>query len=69
MQIAAGHNVTLTRGQLVAATVALVLMVSVAAGMLLATGGLDTGLGDGLGISGNSLPENTRPMILIPLPR
>jgi len=66
MQIAAGHNVTLTRSHLVAATVALVLMVSVAAGMLMATGG---GLGDGLGLPGNSLPENTRPMILIPLPR
>lgn len=70
MQIAAGHNVTLTRSHRVAATVALVLMVSIAAGMFLATGGgLSDGLGDGLGVPGNSLPENTRPMILIPLPR
>jgi len=26
-------------------------------------------MSDMLGIPGNSLPENTRPMILIPLPR
>ena len=37
MQIAAGHNVTLTRNQLVAASVALVLMVGIAGGMLFAT--------------------------------
>lgn len=66
MQIVVGHNVTLTRGQLVAGTVALVLMASVAGGMLMATRG---GLSDVLGVPGNSLPENTRPMILVPLPR
>ena len=66
MQIAAGHNVTLTRNQLVAASVAMVLMVGVAGGMLLAT---KTGLTDLLGVPENSLPENTRPMILVPLPR
>jgi hypothetical protein len=66
MQIAVGHNVTLTRSQVIAGTVALVLMVSVAGGMLVA--GRD-GLSDVLGVPGNSLPENTRPMILVPLPR
>jgi hypothetical protein len=66
MQIAAGHNVTLTRNQLVAASVAMVLMVGAAGGMLLAT---KTGLTDLLGVPENSLPENTRPMILVPLPR
>ena len=66
MQIAAGHNVTLTRKQLVAASVAMVLMVSVAGGMLLATRVELTNL---LGVPENSLPENTRPMILVPLPR
>jgi hypothetical protein len=66
MQIAAGHNVTPSRNQLIAATVALVLMVGVAGGMLLAT---RAGLADLLGVPENSLPENTRPMILVPLPR
>jgi len=66
MQIAAGHNVTLTRNQLVAASVAMVLMVGVAGGMLLATRADLTGW---LGVPENSLPENTRPMILVPLPR
>jgi hypothetical protein len=50
----------------VAGTVALVLMVSVAGGMLVAGRG---GLSEVLGVPGNSLPENTRPMILVPLPR
>ena len=66
MQIAAGHNVTLTRIQLVAASVAMVLMVGAAGGMLLAT---SADLTDLLGVPENSLPENTRPMILVPLPR
>jgi len=66
MQIAAGHNVTLTRNQLVAASVAMVLMVSVAGGMLFAT---RVSLTDLLGVPENTLPENTRPMILVPLPR
>jgi hypothetical protein len=66
MQIAAGHNVTLTRSQLVAASVAMVLMAGVAGGMLLAT---RVDLSDLLGVPENSLPENTRPMILVPLPR
>lgn len=66
MQIAAGHNVTLTRSHVVAGTVALVLMVSVAGGMLVAS---RDGLSEVLGVPGNSLPENTRPMILVPLPR
>jgi hypothetical protein len=63
MQIAAGHNVTLTRNQLVAASVAMALTVGIAGGMLLAT------RPDLLGVAENSLPENTRPMILVPLPR
>ena len=63
MQIAAGHNVTLTRNQLVAASVAMVLTAGIAGGMLLAT------RADLLGVAENSLPENTRPMILVPLPR
>jgi hypothetical protein len=66
MQIAAGHNVTPTRSQLVAASVALMLMVGVAGGMLIATWTDRTGL---MGLTENSLPENTRPMILVPLPR
>ena len=66
MQIAAGHNVTLTRNQLVAASVAMVLMVGAAGGMLFAT---SADLTDLLGVSKNSLPENTRPMIMVPLPR
>jgi hypothetical protein len=66
MQIAAGHNVTLTRSQLVAASVALLLMVGIAGGMLAATWADLSGL---MGLSENSLPENTRPMILVPLPR
>jgi hypothetical protein len=66
MQIAAGHNVTPTRNQLVAASVAMVLMVGVAGGMLFAA---RVDLTDLLGVPGNSLPENTRPMILVPLPR
>jgi hypothetical protein len=66
MQIAAGHIVTLTRNQLVAASVAMVLMVGAAGGMLLAT---SVDLTDLLGVPENSLPENTRPMILVPLPR
>jgi hypothetical protein len=63
MQIAAGHNVTLTRNQLVAASVAMVLTAGIAGGMLLVT------RADLLGVAENSLPENTRPMILVPLPR
>ena len=66
MQIAAGHNVTLTRNQLVAASVAMVLMVGAVGGMLFAT---SVDLTDLLGVPENSLPENTRPMILVPLPR
>jgi hypothetical protein len=66
MQIAAGHNVTLTRSQLVAASVAMVLMAGAAGGMLLAT---RADLTDLMGVPENSLPENTRPMILVPLPR
>ena len=66
MQIAAGHNVTLTRSQLVAASVAMVLMAGVAGGMLLSTRADLTGM---LGVPENSLSENTRPMILVPLPR
>jgi hypothetical protein len=66
MQIAAGHNVTPTRSQLVAASVALVLMIGIAGGLLVATRTDQTGL---MGLSENSLPENTRPMILVPLPR
>jgi hypothetical protein len=66
MQIAAGHNVTPTRHQLAAAMVALVLMVGVAASMLFAT---RADLTDLLGLPENSLPGNTRPMILVPLPR
>ena len=48
------------------ASVAMVLMVGVAGGMLLATRADLTGW---LGVPENSLPENTRPMILVPLPR
>jgi hypothetical protein len=46
--------------------VALALMVGIAGGMLVATRTDRTGL---MGLSENSLPENTRPMILVPLPR
>ena len=66
MQIAAGHNATLTRNQAVAVTVVLVLMAGVAGSMLFAT---RLNLGDLVGLPENSLPENTRPMILVPLPR
>jgi len=66
MQIAAGHNVTPSRNQLVAITVVLVLLTGIAGGMLFAS---RAELIDLLGSPENSLPENTRPMILVPLPR
>jgi len=66
MQIAAGHNATPTRNYLVAITVVLFLLTGIAGGMLFASRAELINL---LGSPENSLPENTRPMILVPLPR
>lgn len=65
MHIAAGQTASFTRNYAVAALAGLALTVAVAGGIAFTAW---QGPSDLLAVPGASLPENTRPMILVPLP-
>ncbi|WP_158045575.1 hypothetical protein [Skermanella pratensis] len=66
MHIVAGNTASFTRNQAIAAMAALALTAAVAGGVAFQAW---QGPSDLLSVQGGSLPENTRPMILVPLPR